>query len=87
MQAVVLSSAGQARRYRMYEATNITPEGATLVGGLLLEANEEVALELRMPDGALRAGARVVEILLGSAPAMRVVWTGLADADRRLLHR
>ena len=62
--------------YRMFEALSLGPDGAVLGGGLLLEVNEEVTLELRLPDrSVLRTHARVVEILHGARPAMRVVWT------------
>ena len=86
--SVVLSSAGGAVVYEMFEALSVTPDGAILRGGLLLEVNEEVTLELRMEDlSAFRARARVVEIQQGERPAMRVVWTRVAEADRHRLHR
>jgi hypothetical protein len=81
---VVLAAPGR-EAYRMYEALSVTQEGATLRGGLLLEVNEEVALELRLADRtAVQTSARVVEIAL-SPPIMKVVWTGLADDDRHRL--
>jgi hypothetical protein len=86
--AVVLAVAGRAAVYDMFEALSITPEGATLSGGLLLEVNEEATLELRLPDrSAFRARARVVEIVHGDRPAMKVVWTAVAEADRHRLGR
>ena len=81
--AAVVQPGGRGAPYRMYEALAVTVEGATLRGGLLLEVSEEVTLELALPDRtALRARARVVEIVHGKPPAMKVVWSGLADADR-----
>jgi hypothetical protein len=86
--SVVLSSSGRAVVYEMFEALSVTADGAILRGGLLLEVNEEVTLELRMADlSAFRARARVVEIQQGERPAMRVVWTRVSDADRHRLHR
>ena len=86
--AVVLPAAGRSGLYGMFEALSLTPEGATLRGGLLLEVNEEVTLELRLPDlSAFRARARVVEIVRGDRPAMKVVWTAVAEADRHRLRR
>jgi hypothetical protein len=87
VQAAVVPASGHGTPYRMYEAEAVTAEGATLRGGLALEVNEEVTLELRLPGRptGLRAAARVVEVLHGKPPAMKVVWTELADADRRSL--
>lgn len=89
--SVVLPGAGRAALYGMFEALSVTQEGATLRGGLLLEVNEEVILELRLPDlSSFRGRARVVEILPESGderPAMKVVWTGVAEADRHRLRR
>lgn len=87
MQAAIVPARGQGPVYRMYEAEAVTAEGATLRGGLALEVNEEVTLELRLPGRptGLRAAARVVEVVRGKPPTMKVVWTGLADADRRSL--
>jgi hypothetical protein len=82
--AVVLPDSGEGTSYLMFEAVGVTPEGATLRGGLLLEVNEEVTLELRLPDrNAFRARARVVEIVHGRPPAMKVVWTSVHEGDRR----
>jgi hypothetical protein len=88
--AVVLPvpSSGHASVYGMFDATDVTAEGATLRGGLLLEVNEEVTIELRLADlTRLRALARVVEILHGKPPAMKVVWIRVAEADRHHLGR
>jgi hypothetical protein len=89
--AVVLPGPGRAALYGMFEALSVTPDGATLRGGLLLEVNEEVILELRLPDlSAFRARARVVEIVpdVGDErPAMKVEWTAVAEADRHRLRR
>lgn len=74
---------GRGAPYLMYEALTVSGEGATLRGGLLLEVSEEVTLELGLPGRSpLRARARVVEIVHGKPPAMKVVWTDLPDADR-----
>lgn len=86
--AVVLPASGKSALYGMFEALSVTPDGATLRGGLLLEVNEEVTIELRLPDlSAFRARARVVEILRDDRPAMKVVWTGVGEADRHRLSR
>jgi hypothetical protein len=85
---VLPAAAGRGAVYGMFEAVSVTPDGATLRGGLLLEVNEEVILELRMPDlSEFRARARVVEIQHGERPVMKVVWTRVADADRHRLRR
>jgi hypothetical protein len=86
--SVVLPAAGKSELYGMFEALSVTPDGAILRGGLLLEVNEEITIELRLPDlSAFRARARVVEILRDERPAMKVIWTGVGEADRHRLSR
>ena len=89
--AVVVPSAGQAATYPMFEAHSVTLEGATLLGGLLLEEGEEVTLELRLPDRvAVRARARVVAIdttAPGENATLRVEFVNLSDGDRQRLSR
>lgn len=89
--AVVVPAAGQATTYLMFEAHSVTLEGATLIGGLLLEEGEEVTLELRLPDRpAVRARARVVAIdtsAAGKDAALRVEFVNLSDGDRQRLSR
>lgn len=84
--AVVIPSAGQGAVYAMFEARELAADGVTLAGGLLLEKNEEVTLEIRLPDRAIvRARARID----GHNPdsSMRATFVGLDDADRQRLGR
>ena len=84
--AVVIPSAGQAAVYVMFEARDLAGDGVTLAGGLLLEKNEEVTLEIRLPDRAVvRARARIDGV--GPDTSMRAVFVGLDDADRQRLGR
>lgn len=86
--AVVSSSGGEGAVYLMYAAEALSAEGAFLTGGLLLEIGEEVLLELRLSEhGALRARARVAEMVPAPRAAMRVVFIGLSEADRTRLAR
>jgi hypothetical protein len=82
--AVVIPSAGQGAVYTMYQARDLAADGVTLVGGLLLEKDEEVTLEIRLPDrGPLRARVRIAGV--GPDASMRATFVGLDDADRRHL--
>jgi hypothetical protein len=84
--AVVIPSAGQGAVYTMFEARDLAPDGVTLAGGLLLERNEEVTLEIRLPDRAVvRARARIAGV--GPDASMRAVFVALDDADRQRLGR
>jgi len=84
--AVVIPAAGQGAVYAMFEARDLAADGVTLVGGLLLEKNEEVTLEIRLPDrGLVRARARIAGI--NPDASMRATFVGLDDADRQRLGR
>ena len=84
--AVVIPSAGQGAVYAMFEARELAADGLTLAGGLLLERNEEVTLEIRLPDRAVvRARARIAGV--GPDASMRAVFVALDDADRQRLGR
>ena len=84
--ALVIPSAGKGAVYPMYEARDLAADGVTLIGGLLLEKNEEVTLEIRLPDrGAVRARARIAA--LQPDASMRATFIGLDDADRQRLIR
>lgn len=84
--AVVIPTFGQGAVYGMYEARDLSAEGAQLVGGLLLEKGEEVTLEIRLPDrGVVRARARIDGI--GPDAAMRATFVGLDETDRQRLGR
>ena len=84
--AVVIPAAGQGAVYPMYEARDLAADGVTLVGGLLLEKNEEVTLEIRLPDrGSVRARARIAGV--NPDASMRATFVGLDDADRQRLAR
>jgi hypothetical protein len=81
--AVIDDRRGEAR-YPMFAVRELSSEGAFLASELLLEADEEITLELsRGSEPALRVRARVVELATaGSARGMRVAFTGL-DAESR----
>lgn len=84
--AVVVPAAGQGAVYGMYEARELAADGVTLTGGLLLENNEEVTLEIRLPDrGSVRVRARIA----GAAAdgSMRATFVGLDETDRQRLAR
>ncbi len=83
--AVVIPSAGQGAVYVMFEARDLAADGVTLAGGLLLEKNEEVTLEIRLPAAVVRARARIA----GHNPdaSMRAIFVGIDDADRQRLGR
>jgi hypothetical protein len=84
--AVVIPSAGQGAVYAMFEARELAADGLTLAGGLLLERNEVVTLEIRLPDRAVvRARARIAGV--GPDSSMRAVFVALDDADRQRLGR
>ena len=83
---VVIPSAGQGAVYPMYQAHELAADGVTLVGGLLLERNEEVILEIRLPDrGPVRTRVRIAA--LNPDASMRAIFIGLDDADRQHLMR
>ena len=84
--AVVIPSAGKGAVYAMFEARELGADGLTLAGGLLLERNEEVTLEIRLPDRAVvRARARIAGV--GPDASMRAVFVALDEADRQRLGR
>jgi len=84
--AVVIPTAGQSAVYGMYEARELSADGVTLVGGLLLEKGEEVTLEIRLPDRAVvRARARVAG--RAADAGLRAVFVGLDETDRQRLGR
>ena len=85
---VVSPDAAQGSLYAMFEASDVTIDGARLTGGMLLELDEEITLELLLPERAsLRVRATVVEIQRGNAPAMRVSFDGLEEADKQRFSR
>jgi hypothetical protein len=84
--AVVIPSAGKGAVYGMVEARDLSADGVTLVGGLLLEKGEEVTLEIRFPDrDIVRTRARITGI--GPGAAMRAAFVGLDETDRQRLGR
>jgi len=84
--AVVIPTAGQGAVYGMYEARELSADGVTLVGGLLLEKGEEVTLEIRLPDrGVVRTRARVDG--RAADAGLRAVFVGLDETDRQRLGR
>jgi hypothetical protein len=84
--AVVIPSAGPGAVYAMYQARDLAAGGLTLVGGLLLEKDEEVTLEIRLPErGPLRARVRIAGV--GPDASMQATFVGLDDADRQRLPR
>ena len=84
VEAAVIQPGGA---YAMFDAGGITPEGALLSGGLLLEIGEEFLLELRLGSAPVRVRARVLAIVPGDQAAMQVAWIELDDATRQRLAR
>jgi len=84
--AVVSTGVDGEPSYVMYEADRLTEEGAFLTGPLLLEASEDVTLELMLPGGdKVRARARVLRVERGDAAGMAVSFIELSDEARRKL--
>lgn len=80
---LVLAREGAERRYAMYAVRALSPGGALLAGGLLLEMDEELTLDLVLDEAApLRVSARVVG-LHREVPGVEVAFTGLAEHDRK----
>ena len=84
--ASVVSERDQAA-YTMFEARDISPDGAFLAGSLLLELNEEFTVELSLGETAIRTRARVASLAQGEAPGMVIVFSELSDDHRALLER
>lgn len=76
---------GDAAAYSMFEAREISANGAFLVGSLFLELNEEFTVELALGGGQVRARAKVAAIARGDLPGMTVEFSDLSDGDRALL--
>lgn len=84
--AIVVESGDRTRIYRMYEAREITPEGAFLAGALFLEIGETVTLELSWSEGeAVRVSARVVALEHAGTPGMTVAFSHVDDRARSLI--
>ena len=81
VEAAVIQPSGV---YAMYDAA-ITPDGALLSGGLLLEIGEEVLLELRLESAPVIVRARVLAIDPGEQAGMQEAWIELDDATRKRL--
>lgn len=81
--ALVLARDGVETRYDMLEVQTLSPQGAVLACGLLLEMDEEVDLDLALGDGGLlRARGRVVRLVY-ELPGVEVAFTGLDQRDRK----
>jgi len=80
---LVLAREGMERRYAMFAVRGLSPGGALLAGGLLLEMDEELTLDLVLDEAApLRVCARVVG-LHREVPGVEVAFAGLAEHDRK----
>lgn len=72
--------------YGMYQATEISEDGAFLRGPMLLEPNERFTLELAFEDGTrVRADALVERVDLGPVPGLDVRFTDLSQPARAYL--
>lgn len=81
--ALVLARDGVETRYDMLEIQTLSPHGAVLSCGLLLEMDEEIALDLALDEGGLlRARGRVVRLVY-ELPGVEVAFTGLDQRDRK----
>jgi hypothetical protein len=79
---LVLAREGGERRYSMFEVRELSPGGAVLQGGLLLEMDEELTMDLVLDEGApVRVRARVVG-LQRELPAVEVIFPELGEGDR-----
>jgi hypothetical protein len=79
---LVLAREGAERRYAMFEVRELSPGGAVLEGGLLLEMDEELTVDLVLDEDApVRVHARVVG-LLRELPAVAVRFPELGERDR-----
>jgi hypothetical protein len=79
---LVLAREGGERRYSMFEVRELSPGGAVLQGGLLLEMDEELTMDLVLDEGApVRVHARVVG-LQRELPAVEVIFPELGERDR-----
>jgi hypothetical protein len=79
---LVLGRDGAERRYAMFEVRELSPGGAVLECGLLLEMDEELTMDLVLDEGApVRVHARVVG-LLRELPAVAVSFAGLGERER-----
>jgi hypothetical protein len=79
---LVLAREGGERRYSMFEVRELSPGGAVLQGGLLLEMDDELTMDLVLDEGApVRVQARVVG-LQRELPAVEVIFPELGEGDR-----
>lgn len=80
---LVLAREGVERRYAMFAVRALSPRGALLAGGLLLEMDEELVMDLVLDEAApLRVCARVVGVQR-EVPGVEVTFSGLAEHDRK----
>lgn len=79
---LVLGRDGGEHGYAMFEVRELSPGGAVLAGGLLLEMDEELTLDLVLDeDTPVRVRARVVG-LLRELPAVAVSFAELGERER-----
>lgn len=80
---LVLVREGVERRYSMFAVRELSPRGALLTGGLLLEMDEDLIMDLVLDEAApLRVCARVVGVKR-EVPGVEVTFSGLAEHDRK----
>jgi len=80
--ALVWLDEGEARTYPVFDALALRPSGFFLGGGFFLEIDEETTIEFRLPDGAVRARARVVGVERDPRPGMVVALMDVDEATR-----
>ncbi len=84
--AIVSTRVDGEPSYAMFEAERVTGEGAFLTGPLLLEAQEDITLELALPGGdSVRTRARVTRVRRGEGAGMDVSFLDLSDDLKRKL--
>jgi len=84
--AIVSTGVDGEPSYAMYEAQQLTGEGAFLTGPLLLEHHEQFTLELALPGGeTVRTRARVARVEYGPVVGMAVRFIDLPDEVKRKL--
>jgi hypothetical protein len=78
--------AGDTTSYAMFEARDVSVEGAFLVGQLFFEVDETFTLKLSSAGNAsVTVEERVKRLELDDQPGMAVAFTGLGDAERKAL--
>lgn len=87
--AAIVADEDGGGAYKMFEARDLSTEGAFLAGTLLLEEGEEFDVELSFEDeAAVKVRARVTGVQSGGErPGMSVSFTRLEERARKELEK